>query len=137
MKSGKEVREFLRGLGISLDSGAAVIKQVGLPGERCAALSMSLAVPHIAQRLTFGHLVSVPFSQTSVRPCHPCVQAQVTRLADANSPADLAALVAEASGLGECMSSIEAPKRPSFLAWSWLAGGLAAADFTHACAVPG
>ena len=28
-KSGKEVRDFLRGLGISLDSGAAVIKQVG------------------------------------------------------------------------------------------------------------
>lgn len=56
MKSGKEVREFLRGLGISLDSGAAVIKQVGLPGARCAALSMSLAVPHIAQRLTFAYL---------------------------------------------------------------------------------
>lgn len=27
VKSGKEVRDFLRGLGISLDSGAAVIKQ--------------------------------------------------------------------------------------------------------------
>ncbi len=29
VKSGKEVRDFLRRLGISLDSGAAVIKQVG------------------------------------------------------------------------------------------------------------
>lgn len=36
----------------------------------------------------------------------------MTRLADANSPADLAALVAEASGLGGCMCSVDA--------WEWL-----------------
>ncbi|PRW20630.1 putative polyamine transporter isoform A [Chlorella sorokiniana] len=61
VKSGKEVRDFLRGLGISLESGAAVIKQ-----------------------------------------------AQVTRLADANSPTDLAALVAEASGLGRWNEEVAA-----------------------------
>jgi hypothetical protein len=53
VRSGREVRAFLRGLGICLDSPAAVIKQ-----------------------------------------------AHVTALADSNDPADLAALVAEASGLG-------------------------------------
>ena len=53
-RSGKEVREFLLGLGVCLDSAAAVIKQ-----------------------------------------------ARVTSLADSASPADLAAVVAEASGLGE------------------------------------
>ena len=53
-RSGREVRDFLRSLGLCLDSPAAVIKQ-----------------------------------------------AAVTRLSDANSPSDLAAVVAEASGLGE------------------------------------
>ncbi|GAB4823225.1 hypothetical protein N2152v2_010271 [Parachlorella kessleri] len=52
-KTGKEIKEFLRSVGISVDSSGAVIKQ-----------------------------------------------AQVTRLADLNSPAELAAVVADASGLG-------------------------------------
>ena len=51
-------QEFLRSVGISVDSSGAVIKQ-----------------------------------------------AQVTRLADLNSPAELAAVVADASGLGKCISS--------------------------------
>lgn len=55
VRSGRDVRAFLRGLGICLDSPAAVIRQ-----------------------------------------------ARVTALADSNDPADLAALVAEASGLGGC-----------------------------------
>ena len=54
IRSGKEVREFLRALGVCLDGSSAVIRQ-----------------------------------------------AQVTSLADDNSPASLAAVVAEASGLGE------------------------------------
>ena len=53
-RSGKEVREFLRGLGVCLDSAAAVIRQ-----------------------------------------------ARVTTLADSATPADLAAVVSDASGLGE------------------------------------
>jgi hypothetical protein len=52
-RSGSEVRDFLRGLGSALDSGAAVVRQ-----------------------------------------------ARVTALADSASPAELAALVAQASGLG-------------------------------------
>ena len=50
------LQEFLRSVGISVDSSGAVIKQ-----------------------------------------------AQVTRLADLNSPAELAAVVADASGLGKCI----------------------------------
>eukprot|EP00887_Chlorella_sp_A99_P003385 scaffold7.g3385.t1 len=61
LRSGKEVREFLRGLGVSLDSEVAVIKQ-----------------------------------------------AQVTRLADANSAEALAQVVAQTSGLGRWSEEIAA-----------------------------
>jgi hypothetical protein len=71
LRSGREVRAFLRGLGICLDSPAAVIKQ-----------------------------------------------ARVTALADSNDPADLAALVAEASGLGASPGRVLAGA-----CWQALAGG--------------